>query len=571
VDPFHIQMDEVLERMGSLSIGGSTSSLGVKREEEVCLVEEREGREEETSTESVPDAVIVKVTKSLSKIMHCYKKGIFNTEESCTHLQDLINLMGRDGANHPLVDHLKKTCAAIRAGNLPSSDASVNKENEPLPRGMESLKVSVKAVPLVEKQNQRPRETVTEGRDSGSNSLPAAAPPSDIDSLLAGQCGLSVPSLSVQECSASKPASSGNPPPPPILTTIVKEVTSATATDTDADESGTADATGTAEGGKSAVVVLADPNNNSNVDPASLDDLASMFQAVSLGEGEGGKPNRATVEGGSNVAPEGECKSARSIIEKDPAPDLAAHKKRKGLRRYQEAIISEIHRRLSEGDRTILVFLATGGGKTKIGVELIKHFLREGRRSLFIVNKVALVEQTKGAFELEGLMDSVGIINATDEEDRSKAVQIAIMQTLTNRKYPPADLVVVDEAHCACAATYKKLISSYPSSTIFLGLTATPTRMNVKEDLAEVFQTLVQGPSILSLVHQKYLVPAITYGTVTVSFFKANTPLPCVSSRTTSSHPLYLSSLSYPIYLSTVRIPVIAIPLLILFFFLCRS
>ena len=40
---------------------------------------------------------------------------------------------------------------------------------------------------------------------------------------------------------------------------------------------------------------------------------------------------------------------------------------------------------------------------------------------------------------------------------------------------PPADLLIIDEAHHARAGTYKKVIAAYPNA-IVIGLTATPCR-----------------------------------------------------------------------------------------------
>jgi superfamily II DNA or RNA helicase len=40
---------------------------------------------------------------------------------------------------------------------------------------------------------------------------------------------------------------------------------------------------------------------------------------------------------------------------------------------------------------------------------------------------------------------------------------------------PPADLVIVDEAHHCPARTYRQLIRAYPEAVI-LGMTATPCR-----------------------------------------------------------------------------------------------
>ena len=42
-------------------------------------------------------------------------------------------------------------------------------------------------------------------------------------------------------------------------------------------------------------------------------------------------------------------------------------------------------------------------------------------------------------------------------------------------RLPPADLLIIDEAHHARAATYQKVINAYPHP-VLIGLTATPCR-----------------------------------------------------------------------------------------------
>ena len=84
-----------------------------------------------------------------------------------------------------------------------------------------------------------------------------------------------------------------------------------------------------------------------------------------------------------------------------------------------------------------------------------------------------------------------GIIQAGDEQKLRPmaAVQVASIQTLHARAIrsstmlmPLADLLIIDEAHHACAMTYKKVIKAYPSA-IILGLTATPDNQILKSNM----------------------------------------------------------------------------------------
>jgi superfamily II DNA or RNA helicase len=98
-------------------------------------------------------------------------------------------------------------------------------------------------------------------------------------------------------------------------------------------------------------------------------------------------------------------------------------------------------------------------------------------------------------------------------------VQIASIQTLHARaarsrkiELPPASLVIIDEAHHVRARTYMWLVQAYPDAVI-LGLTATPCRADGR-GLGNVFQTLIEGPSVAELTRGGHLVPAKTYAPV---------------------------------------------------------
>ena len=98
-------------------------------------------------------------------------------------------------------------------------------------------------------------------------------------------------------------------------------------------------------------------------------------------------------------------------------------------------------------------------------------------------------------------------------------MQVASVQTLHARavrsgsiELPPADLVVVDEAHHSRAATYQRLLAAYPNAVI-LGLTATPCRGDGR-GLGKIFELLIECPSVTELIAGQYLVGAQVYAPV---------------------------------------------------------
>jgi DNA repair protein RadD len=86
---------------------------------------------------------------------------------------------------------------------------------------------------------------------------------------------------------------------------------------------------------------------------------------------------------------------------------------------------------------------------------------------------------------------------------------VASIQTLMRRwgKYPLPDLIIVDECHHACSASWSKLladvIAKKPDVKI-IGLTATPQRLDGR-GLAQWFEVMVEGPNTAALMEMGYL------------------------------------------------------------------
>ena len=97
---------------------------------------------------------------------------------------------------------------------------------------------------------------------------------------------------------------------------------------------------------------------------------------------------------------------------------------------------------------------------------------------------------------------------------------------------PPADLLVIDEAHHCPAATYQKIIDAYPDAML-LGLTATPCRGDGR-GLGGIFETIIECPQVAELIEQGYLVRTRIYApvnpdlrgvrTVAGDYVEANSP-----------------------------------------------
>lgn len=186
------------------------------------------------------------------------------------------------------------------------------------------------------------------------------------------------------------------------------------------------------------------------------------------------------------------------------------------LRDYQLKSLDDVGESFAQGLNRVILTLPTGAGKTVVASEKIRRFVADYKRVLFLAHRRELVFQCSDKLKSFGV--DHGIIMAGEGKSFIPDVQVASIQTLMarlkNPKYnkPEADLIIIDEAHHAVAKSYIDLINHYPSAKI-LGLTATPVRGDGK-GLGELFQRIVEGPTIGELTEEGHLVPVEYYAPV---------------------------------------------------------
>ncbi|WP_119268366.1 DEAD/DEAH box helicase [Taklimakanibacter deserti] len=176
------------------------------------------------------------------------------------------------------------------------------------------------------------------------------------------------------------------------------------------------------------------------------------------------------------------------------------------LRDYQADAIARIER---DPNRRVLLVCPTGGGKTVIATAIMKEFSDQWKKALFVVHRREIVQQTSR--KLQDLRISHGIIMAGVRDRPLDRVQVAAIQTLHARAIrsdrmalPEADLVIIDEAHHASAATYKAVIEAYPNARI-VGLTATPCRGDGR-GLGGIFESMLEVEQVQGLIDKGHLV-----------------------------------------------------------------
>ncbi|MGK7874761.1 MAG: DEAD/DEAH box helicase [Xenococcaceae cyanobacterium] len=176
------------------------------------------------------------------------------------------------------------------------------------------------------------------------------------------------------------------------------------------------------------------------------------------------------------------------------------------LREYQQEWIEEIWAAWNNGKRSVLAQLATAAGKTVAFAHISHDFFRQGKKVLVIAHRLELVEQA--AEKLSAVIgESVGIIKHGFKLHPSRNIQVASIQTLVRRNLsevlPDIGLLICDEAHLACASSYRQIFSFYDNAVI-LGATATPQRTD-GQGFKDLFDHLVLGRSTETLIQQGYL------------------------------------------------------------------
>jgi len=184
------------------------------------------------------------------------------------------------------------------------------------------------------------------------------------------------------------------------------------------------------------------------------------------------------------------------------------------LRGYQRQGLDAIRSAFRSGCRSVLYQLPTGGGKTVVFAAAIAGAAKRGRRVLVLTHRAELADQCAGKLRALGLRP--GLVGASlrgASTDPGDDCRVAMIQTYVRRGPDPCwrpDLVVVDEAHLAAAATWQRVLVEMHGDAWRLGVTATPQRLD-GQPLRPLFSTLVAGPTVAELQAAGYLVPIRTY------------------------------------------------------------
>ena len=185
-------------------------------------------------------------------------------------------------------------------------------------------------------------------------------------------------------------------------------------------------------------------------------------------------------------------------------------------RDYQVDCVNQIFQAWSEGELALLLQLPTASGKTWIFVNIAVSLLSQQQPVIIVAHQKELIEQAVA--KLTQLIDlPVGIIKAGVKPNPDALIQVASVQSLIRREFPPASLLIIDEAHHSHSRSYATIVDYYRwQGAYIVGVTATPCRTDGKgfRFLAggvRGFDKLITGPTVEELTQRGYLAPFKLY------------------------------------------------------------
>lgn len=181
------------------------------------------------------------------------------------------------------------------------------------------------------------------------------------------------------------------------------------------------------------------------------------------------------------------------------------------LRPHQVQAIEMLRASLRKGKKRPILAAPCSFGKTITAAYLLQSAAEKGKRSIFICDRIKLIQQSLEAFSRAGM--NFGVIQGNHElTNYSAPIQIASMQTLARRKrLPEFDLAIVDECHTHYASL-TKIMATY-NNVPFIGLSATP----YSKGLGTHYDDLLVPITPRELLDQGYLCPVVYYGGRSVS------------------------------------------------------
>jgi superfamily II DNA or RNA helicase len=167
---------------------------------------------------------------------------------------------------------------------------------------------------------------------------------------------------------------------------------------------------------------------------------------------------------------------------------------------FQYVAKHKVYHRLKT-DKSCILQMPTGSGKTHVAMDVIRDGLRNGKRIAFCVDRLTLLDQTLDHFIDAGF--TTGVVQGNHPlKNYAAPVQVVSLQTLARRdrsQWPTADLFIIDECHTNYGII-KTLMDKWDGLK-YIGLSATP----FTRGLGLVWDGLVVATTTAELIEQGIL------------------------------------------------------------------
>ncbi len=183
----------------------------------------------------------------------------------------------------------------------------------------------------------------------------------------------------------------------------------------------------------------------------------------------------------------------------------------------QREALDALNATRDNGYKKGVVVFATGVGKTYLSA--FDSEQTQSERILFVVHVKEILRQSLASFEdvLFERRDDMGFYHG-NIKNTDKKILFASIQTIGSdnhmTQFDPEyfDYIIVDETHHVAAPSYAKIFDYFKPKKFFLGLTATPERMDKKEIMSFFDDNLVYEIDQKSAIDKALLVPYKYFG-----------------------------------------------------------